>query len=33
MKMSAEEDSVSTAGIMPGEIGVEASITVEYQMY
>lgn len=33
MKMEAAEDLAATAGIMPGEIGVEASITVEYQMY
>lgn len=33
MKMEAAEDLAATAGIMPGEINVEASVTVEYQMY
>lgn len=34
MKMEmAMEDLAATAGIMPGEINVEASITVEYQLY
>lgn len=33
-KMEASlEDLAATAGIMPGEISVEASITVEYQLY
>lgn len=32
-KMEAMEDLAATAGIMPGEIDVEASITVEYQLY
>lgn len=33
MKMAAAEDLSTTAGIMPGEINVEASVIVEYQLY
>lgn len=32
-QMEATEDLAASAGIMPGEISVEASIIVEYQLY
>ena len=33
MKMAEMEDLSTTIGIMPGEINVEASVIVEYQLY